>query len=134
MAYTIDAAVLALLDALVADGMFVTLWYPPKRTNSDLIKSADQRQQLDVRSIHSALADSSTKFDIPKLWYSGGQTEGPVIKTWEIGQGQVELRSHQREFLVILPKDATGSWMHIQHADMDLLRTFSQDIFSVAIP
>ncbi|MET4369444.1 hypothetical protein ABIA99_002129 [Bradyrhizobium sp. LB12.1] len=123
-----------LLDALVAEGMFVTLWYPPKRTNTDLIKSADRREQLDVRAIHGALAGSSVQFDIPQLWYSGGKSEGEVIRTWEADEGEVGLYTTERGFMVIAPKDARGMYLHIQHSEMTLLKIFSQDVFAISLP
>lgn len=123
-----------LLDALVSEGMFVTLWYPPKRTNADLIKSADRREQLDVRSIQNALAASSVKFEIPKLWYSGAKSDGALLMTWKTDEGVFGLYDDQGERLIVVPQDARGNYLHIQHADIELLRIFSQDVFSIAIP
>lgn len=123
-----------LLDALVSEGMFVTLWYPPKRTNSDLIKSADRQEQLDVRAIHGALASSSVQFDIPRLWYSGGKSDGELIRTWQSNEGELGLYNSPGGLLVIAPKDARGMYLHIEHPDMNLLKTFSQDVFAIAIP
>jgi uncharacterized LabA/DUF88 family protein len=123
-----------LLDALVSEGMFATLWYPPKRTNTDLIKSADRREQLDVRAIHGALAASSVQFDIPRHWYSGGKSDGEIIRTWQTDEGELGLYSSQGALMVITPKDARGMYLHIQHPDMTLLKTFSLDVFAISIP
>jgi uncharacterized LabA/DUF88 family protein len=55
-----------LLDALVNDGMFVTLWFPPNKTNRSLISSADERHQLDVQCIYSSLKPKSKRlFSLP---------------------------------------------------------------------
>jgi uncharacterized LabA/DUF88 family protein len=73
-----------LIDALVSDGMNVTLWYPPKKTSRELIAAADQRRQLDVQSVYHALRPSSRAlFTIPTT--NGKQNEGDigeVLETW----------------------------------------------------
>lgn len=123
-----------LLDALVAEGMFVTLWYPPKRTSTDLIKSADRREQLDVRNVHSALAASSVQFEIPQLWYSGSKADGVLDRSWASKDGEFGLYNSQGGLMVITPRDARGMYLHIKHSDLSLLRTFSQDVFAISIP
>ncbi len=48
-----------LLDALVHEGMFVTLWYPPNDTNKELVAAADRRQPFGIRDVGAALTDTS---------------------------------------------------------------------------
>ncbi|MDZ7968935.1 MAG: NYN domain-containing protein [Nostoc sp. DedSLP03] len=40
-----------LIDALVQDGMYVSLWYPKGRTNYELVDSADSRQAITIHNV-----------------------------------------------------------------------------------
>lgn len=48
-----------LLDALVNEGMFVTLIYPPGATSKELLAAADARRAMDVRTIYGRLTPGS---------------------------------------------------------------------------
>jgi uncharacterized LabA/DUF88 family protein len=57
-----------LIDAVVRDGMYVTLWYPPGETGQELLDAADARSPLDLDSLTSLLTrESRAKFTIPVL-------------------------------------------------------------------
>jgi len=134
---TADLDFKPLLDALVTEGMFVTLWYPPNRTNADLVKSADKRRQLNVRWIHPVLLPSSQGlFSIPRVW--GQQTrsgyENPV-KSWKMGNVDFELYRSGNQFVLVGPHDEVpGYALYHEHHDLDLLRRYSRDVLSTIIP
>jgi uncharacterized LabA/DUF88 family protein len=54
-----------LIDALVQEGMFVTLWYPHGSTSKELIAAADRSQRFSISSVYDALAPPRP-FIIPK--------------------------------------------------------------------
>jgi len=59
--FTGDQDFKPLVDALVAEGMFVTLWYPPGKTNSELIAAADQRRPMGLENLSLLLTPESRK-------------------------------------------------------------------------
>jgi uncharacterized LabA/DUF88 family protein len=126
-----------LLDALVAEGMFVTLWFPPNRTNIDLIKSADQRRRLDVRSIHPALMPGSQGlFSLPRVW--GQQSRSGYInpvKSWKTDDGEFELFRSGNELVLVGPHDEIpGHSLYHAHHDLDFLKLYSREVLSSPIP
>jgi uncharacterized LabA/DUF88 family protein len=135
---TADLDFKPLLEALVNEGMFVTLWYPPNRTNSDLIKSADQRRKLDVRSIYGALLPSSKEyFSIPQIWAQEGKPAGfdSPIKRWVSKNGHYELHQIGNEYVIVGPNDEVPRYlMFFRHSDLDLLRVFSRTVLLAPIP
>ncbi|QLE52915.1 NYN domain-containing protein (plasmid) [Nostoc sp. C057] len=48
-----------LIDALVQDGMYVSLWYPKGKTNYELVDSADSRRPITVHNVQQWLTDTS---------------------------------------------------------------------------
>jgi uncharacterized LabA/DUF88 family protein len=134
---TADLDFKPLLDALVTEGMFVTLWYPPNRTNPDLIRSADQRRRLDVRTIHPALLPSSREqFSIPNVW--GQQNRNAyanLLKSWKTHEGEFNLFENGVEFVIEGPHDEVpGYWLYHAHSDLNLLKVYSRDVLSSPIP
>ncbi|QCI92582.1 NYN domain-containing protein [Novosphingobium sp. EMRT-2] len=56
-----------LLDALVREGMFTHLMYPPEDTNSNLVNAADSRTPLHIAEIIQYLVEDNVYFnDIPR--------------------------------------------------------------------
>jgi uncharacterized LabA/DUF88 family protein len=119
-----------LLDALVNDGMFVTLWYPPKKTNRGLISSADQRRLLNVQSIYSSLKPRNhLPFTLPigsGLPYEGDR--GETIETWLADGDEFKLSKDGLAFVISGPNPNQGYRTYYQHHDQTLLRKFAQDV------
>lgn len=44
-----------LIDALVHDGMFVTIWYPRGHASNDLLRAADSRRPITTLELHELL-------------------------------------------------------------------------------
>lgn len=59
-----------LLQALVREGMFVTLWYPPLATTEELRAAADSRRELTTSELGTALITDTGLAFLPH-WQSG---------------------------------------------------------------
>jgi uncharacterized LabA/DUF88 family protein len=78
-----------LVDALVRDGMYVTLWYPPGETGRELLDAADARLPLNLDSLASALTqESRERFMIPTAAsYGNNRPDVPGDKLRQRQQG-----------------------------------------------
>lgn len=57
-----------LIDALVQDGMYVSLWYPKGRTNYELVDCADSRQAITIHNVQGWFTDTfQTQVKTPLL-------------------------------------------------------------------
>lgn len=124
-----------LLDALVQDGMFVKLWFPPHKTNKQLISSADQRLQLDVRSIYPALHSTSrTLFSLPTGSGEGTRGDiGLVLHAWNSDDGEIRLfQCPDRTYVLAIPDPNPGRCTYWSHTDVNILKTFAFDVFSLS--
>jgi uncharacterized LabA/DUF88 family protein len=66
--YTGDQDFKPLVDALVQEGMFVTLWYPPGETNSELIAAADRRRPMQLGELAGLLTpESRARLKLPSV-------------------------------------------------------------------
>jgi uncharacterized LabA/DUF88 family protein len=90
--YTGDQDFKPLVDALVQEGMFVTLWYPPGETNSELIAAADRRRPMRLGELANLLTpESRARLRLPPVtnfppeiepgdkrcgWSDGGRSYG----------------------------------------------------------
>lgn len=134
---TADLDFKPLLDALVMDGMFVTLWYPSGRTNADLVKSADKRRHLNVRTLYPALLPiSQSLFSIPRVW--GQQDRNGYensLKSWKTGEADFDLFRSGETFVLVGPHDEVpGYALYHEHPDLDFLRRYARDVLSTSIP
>jgi uncharacterized LabA/DUF88 family protein len=59
---TADLDFKPLVDALVQDGMHVTLWYPRGKPNRELVYAADARHPLTFRNLHGWSTDEFQRF------------------------------------------------------------------------
>jgi uncharacterized LabA/DUF88 family protein len=73
-----------LIDALVQDGLFVTLWYPPDETSKELIQAADARRPLNVEVLGELLTTKSrAMFRIPtKGMMRPIEPKGRMLTQW----------------------------------------------------
>ncbi|SIO66922.1 Uncharacterized conserved protein, LabA/DUF88 family [Bradyrhizobium erythrophlei] len=125
-----------LIDALVNDGMFVTLWFPPNKTNPELISAADQREQLDVRSIYDSLKpQSKALFSLPMTnGMAGAGDPGTLLKSWANEDGDFCLYKSGEEFFISGPNANIGYRTYYNHANLDLLAFYARDVLQSPIP
>ncbi|MBB4370109.1 ABC-type cobalt transport system substrate-binding protein [Bradyrhizobium sp. cir1] len=126
-----------LLDALVLEGMSVTLWFPPHKTNKQLIAAADQRRQLDIQSIYPALKPvSKALFSIPSG--SGEPSRGDigrVLHASNSDDGESKLFECQdRTYVFAAPNPNPGYCTYWTHTDLTILKHFAFDVFGFAVP
>lgn len=124
-----------LIDALIQDGMFVTLWYPTGETSRELMQAADARRPLDMRVLHSLLTPASQRlFRIPQVTnHSPSIYPGEELAVWEAEDGRFCLYRQGEEFIVTKDQDALNR-LHIRHTNYELLRDFCLDSLAIKIP
>lgn len=125
-----------LIDALVQDGMFVTLWYPVDETSRELMQSADVRQPLDMRRISYLLTPESQRiFQIPKVENVNPATPiGPgELSSWEHDGKRCTLRKQYGGFVVTKEHDANNR-THITSDKLELLRYYCYDSLDMKVP
>ncbi len=124
-----------LIDSLVDDGMYVTLWYEESSASRELIFSADAQRRLTITSVHGFSTNAfQAKFTIPQQRVMtknlGGLTK--QIKTGVSPSNlQVELHQGPDGFCVIFsyPDETTGQFLHIYHDDQGSLEKFVDSEF-----
>lgn len=124
-----------LLDALVQDGMFVSLLYPPDETSKELMQAADARWPLSMSMIEGfLLEDSRPLFDIPKRTMHHEPTNtGNNISNWAQDGQQHGLHELNGEFLVTQVQNPNNTF-HISHKNLDLLKYFCKESLKIDVP
>lgn len=124
-----------LIDALVQDGMFVTLWYPPDETSVELMQAADARKRLDMRALAGLLTDESRmRFALPDSQnVHPSMPIGDAIDNWQVDGKEYGLFKNGNEFIV--------TWVHnqlnrlqIKHSDFELLCEYCRDSVEIQVP
>jgi uncharacterized LabA/DUF88 family protein len=125
-----------LLDALVHEGMALTLWYPTYGTARDLIVSADRKRPLGVLEIHRALtSDSKAKISLPKAWGEADKGDfDPVLARWEDTNGKFRLMQGEEGYTLVAPNPNAGYATYYQHPNLETLRRYAQDVVMTQIP
>lgn len=128
-----------LLDALVTEGMFVTLIYNPKSTNRELLASADARVPMTDRQIYNWLDDvSKTRVPFPSVSGHSHQPnfhEGETMVVWsDERHGEVALQhlAEADRFRVIWKE--RGSYMSAKGCDLRVMRLALRDERQIEIP
>ena len=124
-----------LIDALVSNGTYVTLWYPPKSTSKELIASADERRQLDVQSIYHSIKVESRSFLVP---HANAQPNrgaiGNLLCQWPLDGEEFSLWRTERDFVLEGPNPNPGYRAYYTHADPEVLRLYAEDVLLVQFP
>lgn len=124
-----------LVDALVQDGMFVTLWFPTGETSAELIQAADARRPLNMRAMRDLLTDESQElFCIPHIEnVNPTAVLGPVVKSWEIRSKKTHLCKWKGQYLLAQSVDDHNR-LKIGYSNYDLLRDFCRDSMNIEMP
>lgn len=115
------------IDALVLDGMFVTLWYAPWSTNLDLIHAADARRMIDLRWARDLLSPpGNNRLPEPRIQHLERFPEVCLEHTEQL---------QKREVALLLPNDGAGYAAYLcqshdglplicQHEDLNILKAY----------
>src|SRR6202023_1064716 len=99
------------IDALVQEGMSITLWYPPGVTAKELIAAADRSRPLHAGDIYNAFA-GSRPFTLPNA--NGEPSKGdyaPVLVKWPADGGEVTLMKDGETFVAAVPGNPNPGYM-----------------------
>lgn len=115
-----------LIEALVQDGMDVTLWFEPCSTSKELVYAADSQREL---SITSLLPHTTPQFrqrhPVPNIWNQPGRKldDFVLVQSGETSTGlHVDLFQGTGQFLLIVPDNSNvGNNLHIQHNDRSFI-------------
>lgn len=125
-----------LLDALVANGMFVSLCYPPNRTNPELLHAADRRLPFDIRAAYAnATTDCRNRWKLPEVQEGYFRLESEVIASWsnEAGTEFILQKRDAKWFRVsVTPRHFRPA--HVEHEDIGILKLYLADVFDSQIP
>jgi uncharacterized LabA/DUF88 family protein len=124
-----------LLDALVQEGMFVTLWYPPDETSQELINAADARTALDMRALYGLLtAECQSRFSIPTVANLRPEFEpGVKIREWSVHGVRHALNKDGADYVVLRDGNQLNR-LNVRHSDMNLLTAFCKESLGIDIP
>jgi uncharacterized LabA/DUF88 family protein len=126
-----------LVDALVQDGMFVTLWYPPNATSRELITAADARMRFDIQNAYGCATEAfRKKFTMPQGVCGPKEIHDAILqKSWQdASKGSAELYMRGGEHMLVFKDLNPGYWSHFRHRDLEFLKKFAADILDIAIP
>ncbi|MCJ9672107.1 MULTISPECIES: NYN domain-containing protein [unclassified Neorhizobium] len=114
-----------LVDALVREGMQVTLWYPPGETNKELVNAADSRRALDLQVLWNWMTDESRiNFRIPQPVNINPSIErGVLISEWVHESVRFQLRKDGEQYVVLRDGDQLNR-LRVTHENYDLLSAF----------
>jgi uncharacterized LabA/DUF88 family protein len=125
-----------LLDALVQEGMFTTLWYPPDETSTELLNAADSRRRLDIQQLRRLLTEESKgKFVLPAAVNQAPDEPEPGIrvKEWEVDGVHHSLNKDGADLVLLREGDALNR-LHVRHNNIDVLRCFCKEVLEIELP
>lgn len=116
-----------LIEALVQDGMYVTLWFDNASASKELIYSADSQRELSVLTLlSSATKDFLQRHPQPRMYSQPGRECDNLtfLKSGKTSCGvTVELyKEGSGEFLLLHPDSGNvGYNMHIRHISLEFI-------------
>lgn len=110
-----------LVDAVVREGMELSLWYPPGETSPDILDAADIRTPLGVQSIRNILTHESVlRFDLP-IAESVTDLPGAIVRSWGDPGKQQELRRADDVLWAVRCWDHLNNYC-IRHRDPEVIK------------
>ena len=120
-----------LIDALVQDGMWVTLWYEKATTNPELIYAADSSGDLNIQNIYDNWAKSEFKLKhkMPIAIIKEKDVTGfnLICKGKTNIEVDIELYKASDSFRIIFPWEEGQSYYHCTFENRDILERFVKD-------
>lgn len=125
-----------LIDALVREGMFVNLWYPPRHTSKELMSAADARIPLNIHALYELTTQRfRQQVTLPshQVGFFPLHDDKPYFEWSDERWGNCFL-CRRDEFYKLVAMPPTGRHILVEHRDMNILKLYCEDVFSLAIP
>jgi uncharacterized LabA/DUF88 family protein len=128
---TADLDFKPLIDALVDNGMFISLWYPINKTNEELIQSADASRKLDLTTIYEySTIDFQKSHLIPKGKNKVGKDLFNVSKIEELEnkvgiKGELYKANDRPIYYLLFPAYFDSkAYTHLEFGNVDILKEY----------
>lgn len=127
-----------LVEAVVNEGVVVTVLFPPGETSGDLIRAADIRRPLDLRALFQLLSeDTCSRYPLPRSENRNPavEVEGTRVAAWIEEQSAVHAlyRTRSGEWLFTHDSDTRNRY-HCWAHSLELLRDYLPTTSSWSIP
>jgi uncharacterized LabA/DUF88 family protein len=127
--FTGDSDFQPLVDALVREGMFVTLMYPPGETSRELMQAADARKPMTLSWLRGWLTEESgKKFALPLTENRDPRLkiDGECVATWEFGNRKHEYIRTATDHVITREHDSANK-LYVEHPNSELLELFCRE-------
>lgn len=120
-----------LIEALVQEGMYVTIWCEAKHTSPELIYSADDRQYLNIQTLYNAFPQRiKDKFPLPSFYQQHKDTKDyKLIKRGKNDKGNwIELYQKDSDYLFVYESPIPEQAVHVRYDNIDFLFKYIEDV------
>lgn len=117
-----------LIEAVVSDGMYVTLWYGEHNTSDDLIHAADSKRALDIFELYNyCLPAFKLRHVLPTRGIGNSMYGAKIVEVGYAGVDEVawlEQRGNSDEYQLwaVNTKSASGPYWVYQKASLERLK------------
>ena len=123
-----------LIEALVREGMVVTLWHPPQAA-ADLVNAADTRLALTAEGLSYGLVRPCGQPVYSAPAYGVRPRGGRVIETWSNDTHQLELSFRNTNWLLErFDPNASATSQYFEDAELRPLLRSAEDAWGLTIP
>ncbi len=124
------------VDALVQDGMYVTLWYEKQTASQELIFSVDSREPIDIQRLFSWSKEAFRRsHSLPHAFVQGGDDAIKGFTLMKRGKMEdslpIELYQNTEGTLCFVFADTgnLGAKVFVQHNDRNTICKYVEDIW-----
>lgn len=122
-----DLDFLPLLDALVMEGMFTTLWYDSASVSSELLNSADAKRRLTISDIYNILSkEDKEKIIIPKLVTTRVTIDGEhaLLREGTLNNKSIKLYKTQDSHMMVYNHQVNGTATKCDFDNVDMMMKY----------
>lgn len=123
-----DGDFVPLLEALVREGMYVSLRHP-LRPSADLVNTADSAEQLNVRTLSSALVGPLGMQVVPVEFYPGSLETAGLIFEW--AENNKFYRLHHQHPAWTLYEETQNSTVAVRADHIKAVTAFAHEFWSL---
>lgn len=125
-----------LIESIVREGMYISLWYPQAKTNKELVYAADSRMPLTIRNVFNWCTQNfRNQNPIPNATeHPGKNVDGlRLVETWNPEYGpESEIYEFENQYKLVFPSIRnTHQNQHISvvYSHIDVLKKYTQEVF-----